>query len=84
MKTRCCGNCDFWEPTTVEAFGAQPHDRRAAEVRASQSALCTWDGDEKFVDVMLRAPLWAAKAVDHGHLTHEDDGENCPAWRFVR
>lgn len=84
MKTRCCGNCDFWEPTTVEVVGAQPHNRRAAEERAAQAALCTWDGDEKTIEALLRAPTWAAKALDHGNLTHEDDGENCPAWRFVR
>lgn len=84
MKARCCGNCEFWEPTEVEVHAVQPHHQRSAERHAQQSALCTWDGDEKFIASMLTAPTWMAKAVDHGNLTHEDDGENCPAWRFVR
>lgn len=84
MKARCCGNCDYWEATEIEIVGAPPHVKRAAEEHAAHSANCAWEGDEKLIEVMLKAPLWAAKAVDHGHLTHEDDGENCPAWRFVR
>ncbi len=84
MKDRCCGNCMFWEPTEVYIVPAHGPITSAARDHTGHSQLCTWDGDEGFVAAMLKAPTWMTKRIMGGDLTHEDDGENCPAWRHVR
>lgn len=84
MKTRCCGNCLFWEPTEIIIVPVHGPVTAAAKDRTAHTRICAWDGDEAFVQVMLMAPTWMAKRALAGELTHEDDGEDCPAWRHVR
>lgn len=78
-----CPTCRFWKATEMHAAPTTnaPHHIREAERRTelmrATEALCTWEPNQSLLG---QFPTWARKRVNHGNLTNEDEGLNCPAW----
>lgn len=85
-----CSDCAYWKPTEMYVYRphAQPHEKRALEAESEMlratHALCTWPlANQEAAALLKKAPPWVQRSqVAGGSLTSEDDGNDCPCWKY--